>query len=47
MASASWKEFKEEFYEWCGLLSIDEIIANANLIGVIERVQRILLSPEA
>lgn len=46
MANTEWKELKHEFYEWCGLLSIEEIIANANLIGVIERVQRILLSPE-
>lgn len=42
--SSSFKDLKEEFYEWCGLLSIDEIVSNTNLIRSIERLERMLIS---
>ena len=41
------KDLKQEFYEWCGLLSIDEIVSNTNLIRVIERLERMLLAASA
>ena len=41
------KDLKQEFYTWCGLLSIDEILSNPNLIHVIERLERMLLAAGA
>ncbi|MGK5086976.1 hypothetical protein WDW86_05415 [Bdellovibrionota bacterium FG-2] len=42
--SEALNQLKLEFFEWCGLLSIDEIVSNANLIRVIERLERMLLA---
>lgn len=38
---------KQEFYEWCGLLSIDEIASNIPLLNSIERLERMLLAAGA
>ena len=38
---------KHEFYEWCGLLSVEEIVSNTNLIQVIKRLERMLLAAGA
>ena len=43
MAKSELKSLKNEFYEWCGLLSIEEILSNSNLIKTIERLQRLLV----
>ncbi len=40
-------ELKHDFYQWCGLLSVDEILENQDLIRVIERLQRMFLAIEA
>lgn len=37
-------DLKSEFYEWCGLVSIDEICSNPFLIHAIEGVERELLA---
>ncbi len=36
-------QLKIEFYEWCGLLSIDEVMSNSSLMEAIEQVERTLL----
>jgi len=41
------KQLKKEFYDWCWLLSVDEIASNLKLLRTIERVERILLQLEA
>ena len=41
------KELKNEFHEWCGLLSIEEIMSNPVLIRIMERVERLILAAEA
>lgn len=46
-SSSSLKDIKQEFYEWCGLLSIDEIASNAPLLKSIERLERMLLAAGA
>lgn len=33
------KQLLTEFHNWCGLLSIDEIMGNSNLIKLIERFE--------
>ena len=33
------KKLKEEFREWCGQLSIEEIISNPPLIEAIKRIE--------
>lgn len=38
---------KEDFRQWCGLLSIDEIVSNSKLIRVIERLERMLVAVSA
>lgn len=38
------RRLKEEFYDWCGLLSIDEVVSNTLLIGSIERLERQLIT---
>lgn len=35
---------KENFYDWCSLLSIDEVVSNYRLIAAIERIERELVS---
>lgn len=40
-------DLKNEFYSWCGLLSIDEIVSNMQLIRAIERLERMLLAAGA
>lgn len=47
VASSTLKDLKHEFYEWCGLLSIDEIVSNPPLIRAIERIERMLLAAGA
>lgn len=37
-------ELKDEFRQWCGMLSIDEIVSNKNLIIKIERFERMILT---
>lgn len=46
-SSAVLTELKDEFHSWCGLLSIEEIISNTELIRVIERLERMLLAAGA
>ena len=36
------KRLKEEFREWCGLLSVEEIISNPSLIEAIKRIESLL-----
>ncbi len=36
-------ELKEEFYDWCTLLSLDEMSSNVSLGKAIERVERSLV----
>lgn len=40
------KEIKNEFYEFCGMLSLDEIVGNPDLIRTIEEIERLILSME-
>ncbi len=40
-------ELKRAFYEWCGVLSIDEIASNPSIIRAIERFERSLLAAGA
>jgi hypothetical protein len=35
------KKLRDEFREWCGLLSIEEIMANGPLIAKIERIEHL------
>lgn len=37
------RELKEEFYDWCCLLSIDEVASNEALIKANNRVERFLV----
>ena len=37
------RQLKEEFYDWCALLSIDEVVSNRSLIGAIKRVEHSLI----
>lgn len=37
------RELKEEFYDWCALLSIDEVASNTSLIKAIKRVETTLI----
>lgn len=37
-------ELKRAFYEWCGVLSIDEIASNPCLMRAIERFERTLIA---
>ena len=39
---ASLATLKDDFNEWCGVLSIDEIMSNPPLIRVVERLIRML-----
>jgi len=47
MKIRSLSEVKRLFHEWCGSLSIDEIISNRELIQSIERIERMLLTAGA
>ena len=38
------RRLKQDFYDWCALLSIDEIVSNAPLICSIERLERALIA---
>lgn len=46
-AASTLTNVKQEFYEWCGLLSIDEIASNIPLLKSIERLERMLLAAGA
>lgn len=46
-ATSTLSNVKQEFYEWCGLLSIDEIASNIPLLKSIERLERMLLAAGA
>lgn len=37
-------QLKKDFFEWCGLLSIEEVLSNPRLMEVAERVERMLLA---
>jgi len=37
------KELKNDFYDWCGELSINECVSNPALIEMIERLERLLI----
>ncbi len=39
-------QLKEEFYDWCTMLSIDEIASNRRLMRAIERMEKRLLREE-
>jgi len=39
-------QVKEEFYDWCWMLSIEEIASNRRLMLAIERMERRLLREE-
>lgn len=47
MNSILLRKLKEDYYEWCGLLSIEEIMRNQLLIRVVERLQQLLLKANA
>jgi len=38
----SLRELKEDFRQWCGLLSIKEIMSNPKLMQSIKRLERML-----
>lgn len=40
-------DLRKEFHEWCGLLSIDEIGTNPDLMRIIERLERMLIAAGA
>lgn len=37
---------KHDFYDWCGMLSIDECVSNERLIKLIEQLERLILTAE-
>jgi hypothetical protein len=37
-------ELKMDFFDWCSMLSLDEICSNRKLISVAERLERMLLA---
>ena len=37
------RELKEEFYDWCTMLSLDELASNVPLGKAIERLERSLI----
>ncbi len=37
------RQIKEEFHDWCLLLSCDEVASNRELIGAIKRLERSLV----
>ncbi len=37
------KQLKDDFYDWCGELSINECVSNTDLIEMIERLERLLI----
>lgn len=39
MPESKLKELKREFREWCGLLSLEEILSNPDLIQVIKQLE--------
>jgi len=41
------KELKKEFYDWCWLLSVEEIVSNPPLVRTIERLERMLIAAGA
>jgi hypothetical protein len=44
MSRVSIRVLKEDFYEWLGTLSVEEIMSNKELLRVIERLERMLLA---
>lgn len=43
MKQSAIQALKQEFYDWCSLLSIDEVVSNRPLIAAIERLERALI----
>jgi hypothetical protein len=41
------KQLKTTFYDWCSLLTIDEVVSNEDLIKTIERLERMLIAAGA
>lgn len=41
------KKLKDEFYKWCSVLSVTEIMTNRPLVREIERLSKLLLEAEA
>ncbi len=41
------KQLKSTFYDWCSILTIDEIVSNEELIRTIERLERMLIAAGA
>jgi hypothetical protein len=39
-------QLKDEFFEWCWMLSLDEIASNRPLMRAIEKIKRKLLQAE-
>ena len=43
MKRAIFRQLKDEFHYWCGLLSVDECVGNGKLIELIEEIERLLI----
>ena len=38
------KKLRDQFYDWCSQLSLDEVASNEELIRTIEEMERFILS---
>lgn len=43
MQKYKYKKLKVLFFDWCSVLSLDEIVSNPELMRALERVERLLI----